>query len=296
MNAVVSTPATVLSTLERTTDAFAHAGVDSPRLCAELLLGRVLGLERISLYAQFDRPLTGMELTAFEAFVGRRLKREPVQYILGDTSFMGLTFRVSPHVLIPRPETELLVERVMEEERARPGTTRRVLDIGTGSGCIAVAVAHFVPGAHIDAIDVSAEALALARSNARELLPGGNERVAFCEADVRTEPYQGPRGPFDLIVSNPPYISESELLLCEPEVRSFEPRVATTDGADGLTFYRAIARLAGSILSPGGRVMVEVGHDQAERVQAIFRAAGAGSVATFNDYAGIARIVQAGGY
>jgi release factor glutamine methyltransferase len=285
---------TVLGLLEWSTAHLQERGIDSPRLTAELLLGRVLTLERIGLYTNFDRPLSAAELASYKALLKRRLGREPVQYILGEGHFMGLRFAVDPSVLIPRPETEGLVERVIEIGRLRPGAVGRVLDIGTGSGCIAASIARLVPSARLDAVDVSPAALACARANALSL--GVQERIAFSESDILAEPYAGPRGPYDLVVSNPPYVSAREFATLEPEVREFEPALATTDRGDGLTFYRAIARLAPALLAPGGRVLVEVAFDQAPEVTRLFQAAGAARITAHKDHAGIERVVEAEGF
>jgi release factor glutamine methyltransferase len=296
MSAPSAVPAvwTVLGLLEWSAAHLAQAGIDSPRLTSELLLGRVLGFERIALYTNFDRPLSPPELASFKALLKRRLGREPLQYILGEGHFMGLRFALDPRVLIPRPETEGLVERVIEIERASPGSVRRVLDIGTGSGCIAASIARLVPGAALDAIDVSPEAIDCARSNAVAL--GVEARVSFALADVLAAPYAGPAGPYDLVVSNPPYVSQEEFATLEPEVRDFEPALATTDRGDGLTFYRAIARLAPTLLAPEGRILVEVAFDQAPDVLGIFTNAGAATVRAHRDHAGIDRVVEAGGF
>jgi release factor glutamine methyltransferase len=282
---------TVLGLLEWSAGYFQERGIDSPRLTAELLLCRVLGLERIGLYTNFDRPLAPAELAGYKELLRRRTAREPVQYILGETHFMGLRFRVGPGVLIPRPETELLVERVVEMERAAPGSIRSVLDIGTGSGCIGASIAAFLPGCRVDAVDVSPDALRAAAENARAL--GVADRVTVAAADILAAPARLPGGPYDLVVSNPPYVSAEEFLLLEPEVRVFEPAIATTDRSDGLTFYRAIAAQCGSMVRPGGWCLVEVAYNQAAQVQAIFRAAGASNVDALPDYAGHLRIVRA---
>ncbi len=284
---------TVLALLESTTGVFTERGIDSPRLTAELLLAHVLGLDRIGVYTHFDRPVDSGEITAFRELVRRRIAHEPVQYIVGESGFMGLTFEVNPSVLIPRPETELLVERVVALEQESPGSVRHLLDIGTGSGNIALAILRMVAEATADAIDISAAALEVAGRNAVALGLAG--RVRFLPGDILADTLSGARAPYDLVVANPPYISADEYRLVEPEVRDFEPAIATTDGGDGLTFYRAIARHSQTLLRPGGFCLVEVAYDQHAAVIELFQEAGMTDVAAFPDYQGIMRIVSARG-
>lgn len=283
---------TVLALIQSTTDLFAARGIDGPRLTAELLLGRVLGLERIRLYTNFDRPVDERERAAFRELVRRRLGREPLQYILGETGFMGMRFAVDRDVLIPRPETEQLVELVLALERETPGAVRSVLDIGTGSGNIAVSIAKLVPGCRVDALEISPGALRVARGNASAL--GAADRVAFIEGDILDEDCPLPGAPYDVVAANPPYISSAEYALLEPEVREFEPEIATTDRGDGLTFYRAIARRFREIVRPGGRLFAEVAYDQHAAVAELFRAAGCADVEALPDHQGIPRIIRAG--
>jgi release factor glutamine methyltransferase len=283
---LTATRHTVLSLLGAAADHLRSRGFDEARLHVELLLAHVLRLTRMGLYLQFDRPLTSTEVVAFKELFRRRLAHEPLQYILGETAFMGLTLAVSRDVLVPRPETELLVERAMAFANARGGAVS-VLDACTGSGCIAIAIAHFLPGAVVTGIDISEAALAVARENAGRLVPG---RVELTAADLLGEPLPGRS--FDLIVSNPPYVSAGEFEELEPEVREFEPRIATTDGADGLTFHRRLAVLARDRLTPGGAVMVETGFGQATQVAELFAAAGLTGVCITPDYAGIPRVVE----
>jgi release factor glutamine methyltransferase len=269
-------------------DAYmAERGIDEARLNAELMLARVLEMPRLNLYLQFDRPLAPEELAQFKKMFVRRLAREPLQYILGETGFMGLTLGVDRRALIPRPETEHLVESALEFLRGRTGGPPEVLDIGTGSGNVAIALGKGFPAARIVAVDSSHEALALARENADR---NGVANVVFVASDVLLG--GGPPGTFDLIVSNPPYVSLKEYGELQPEVRDFEPRAAVTDGEDGFLFLRTIASLASSRLRPDGAVMMEIAFNQEEVARRILEEAGCVEVSVLRDYAGHPRVVR----
>lgn len=241
---------------------------ENPRLNAERLLAHVLGLTRIDLYLQFDKPLTMEEREAYKTLLRRRAGHEPLQYILGETEFMSLPFRVTPDVLIPRPETELLVEKLVERFQSVPSPM--FLDIGTGSGCIAVSLAHYLPEAQITAVDLSQSALQIASGNAEA--NGVAERIRFIPLDIRNpESPEKWDGLFDAFVSNPPYLALSEWDGLAEEIRAHEPRIALCDEGDGLAFYRLIAEKAASWLKPGGTVCLEVGDGQAPFVRDIFK-------------------------
>lgn len=273
---------TVLKLLRRTAEYFAGRGVDTPRLDAELLLAATLGLDRVGLYLNFERPLQSDELDAFRERVRRRASREPLAYILGHTEFWSLPLKVTPAVLIPRGDTEVLVEAAL----SRLHGAARVLDVGTGSGALAIALAHERPECSVTAIDLSAAALEVAAENAR--CNGVAERVHLLRQDLATLP----AGPFDLVVANPPYIPSGELAALMPEVRDFEPPLALDGGCDGLAAYRALAGQAGSVLTPGGWLLVEVGIGQATPVRELFTGAGLVEVGIRDDYAGIPRVVS----
>lgn len=272
---------TVLKVLKWTSGYLAERGIDSGRLDAELLLADLLQLDRVGLYLNFDRPLTAEELASYRERVGRRARREPLQYILGRTEFWSLSFRVGPAVLVPRPDTEVLVEEAL----ARVATEARILDVGTGSGAIAVALAHELADARVTAVDISAEALAVAAQNARD--NGLAERIAFIRADLHALP----EGQYDLVVANPPYIAEGEFAGLMPEVRDYEPQLALAGGADGLDAYRALARQAPRLLTAGGWLLVEIGAGQAAAVGELLAEAGLEECFTRDDYAGLPRVV-----
>jgi len=272
---------TVLKILNWTKGYLAEKGVENPRLEAEWMLCEALSLDRVGLYLNFDKPLNDAELAAFRGMVQRRAKREPLQYILGSQEFMGLDFQVTPAVLIPRHDTEVLVAEAVQ----RGAGIRSILDIGTGSGCVAVALAKSLPEAEVSSVDVSAEALAVARDNAEK----NQVSVRFFHGSL-FEPLAGRR--FDMIVSNPPYIPADEIATLQQEVRGFEPLGALDGGADGLDFYRSIVSGAPEHLTPGGWLLFEVGAGQAPQVLELLRTGGF-PVDCFSqtDPAGIERVV-----
>jgi release factor glutamine methyltransferase len=277
------------SVLSLLNSAAAHLGslrFDEARLHVEWMLARVLGLKRMDLYLQFDRPLSRDEVSRFKALYRRRLDHEPLQYILGDAEFLGLRFLVDRRVLIPRPETELLAERAVELLRARERP--RVLDIGTGCGCIALSVAAMAPGAEVTAIDLSPGALEVAAANAERLLPG---RVEFLQGDIRREILTDRS--FDLILANPPYIPLADYERLQPEILGFEPREALTDGGDGTLFLGCLLAFAASRLIDGGTLLMEMGSGQDTWCAQRAGEAGLVSVVTHADLAGIPRLLEA---
>ena len=242
----------VLEIIQKTTAFLAGRGVESPRLNAELLVGHVLGLKRMQLYLQFERLLAEPELERLRPLVRRRAQREPLQHVLGETDWGGLKLRVDRRALIPRPETERLVELLGELVPAEPAA---VLDLGTGSGAIALALAKRWPGARITALDTSTAALALAAENAAAL--GLAERVVFLASDWYAALPAAAR--FDLIVANPPYLTAAETAAAQPEVRDFEPAAALTAAEEGLADLRKIMVAAPDRLNPGGLLALETG-------------------------------------
>jgi release factor glutamine methyltransferase len=274
---------TVLEVIQRSTGFLAKRGVESPRLNVELLLAHLLRLPRMGLYLNHGRELTPVELEAMRELVRRRGAREPLQHIVGSTSFCGLELTVTRHVLVPRPETELLAElgweflnaecgvcsaelEIKEANSVEAALQPNSLDFGTGSGCLAIALAVKCPSAQVIALDVSPEAIEVARRNAASHQV--EARIKFIAGDGFAVLDQGAK--FNLIVSNPPYISSAEIATLDPEVRDHDPRLALDGGADGLDFYRRQAREAGAFLLPGGRIMVELGDGQAAAVKSLF--------------------------
>ncbi|MDB5747265.1 MAG: prmC [Massilia sp.] len=258
-----------------------QAGLPLDALENRILLCHVLGLTRVGLITGSERVLTDDEAAHLSALLERRLNGEPIAYIVGQREFFGLPFRVSPAVLIPRPDTELIVELALER-LARLAPPARLLDMGTGSGAIAVAVAHTRPDALVTALDVSAAALEVARANAAAI--GAN--VRFVRSDWFTALDSDM---FDLIASNPPYIAAGDEHLAQGDLR-FEPTGALTDHADGLSALRTIIQGAGSHLVAGGWLLLEHGYDQAEAVRGLLSDAGYADVQSWRDLGGIERV------
>jgi release factor glutamine methyltransferase len=258
---------TILDVIQRSTDFLAKKEVPSPRLQVEHLLAHVLQMPRMNLYLSFERVLSQEQLDAVRALVQRRGRREPLQHITGSAAFCGLELAVNPHVLAPRPETELLAERAWKflQQSSVLHSAPVALDLGTGSGCLAIALAVNVPSAAIHATDACAQALALARENAAR----HHAAIQFHRGDLFAP--VPPAARFRLIVSNPPYIPTARLDTLEPEVRDHEPRLALDGGADGMDFYRRIAAEAGAFLETDGRLMLELDEDGPEAAAEIFR-------------------------
>ena len=258
------------------------AELSTARRDAELLLMRVLGCDRTFLLTHPEAPLTPEQIAVYESWIARRARHEPVQYIVGEQEFFGLTFRVTSDVLIPRPETEHLVEAALE--RADRDASLRIADIGTGSGAIPVALAHALPNAQITALDISAAALAVARGNAE--LHHVSGRIRFVESDLLAA-VAGER--FDMIVSNPPYVEESEEL--EAQVRDYEPASALFAGREGLDVYQRLIPQAQAALKPGGWLLLEIGHGQQDSLAQLLT--GWSDVSFIDDLQGIPRVASA---
>lgn len=271
----------LLEVLRGAESYLAARGVDSPRLNAEHLLARILGLKRMELYLQFDRPLGEGERAPLREFVKRRAAREPLQHILGSVEFHGRAFLCDKRALIPRPETEQLVEIALEIVRTKPAPPA-ILDVGTGSGVIAVTLAKELPEAAMQATDVSPDALALAGENAAKHDCG--ERITFTAADLLPP---GP-APFDLIIANLPYIPSGEIAGLAEEVRH-DPALALDGGADGLDLIRRLAAAAPGRLAPGGALLLEIGIGQSEAVASLLTACKFRDISIRSDYQGIPR-------
>lgn len=252
---------TLLDILNKTTEYFKKCGVPDPRLDAQYILAKGLGMTRMDLYLKFDRPITDEELVHLRPMVQRRGKREPLQHILGSTSFRGIEILCDKRALIPRPETEVLVERALEcvDGKDEPW----IADVGTGTGAIAIALAKACPTARIFAFDISTEALALARENV--VAQKVSDRVTLVESNLLVASVPGIQ--FDLIASNPPYIPTHVIPTLEAEVRTFDPSLALDGGVDGLDFVRKLLEQAQDCLKPGGSLLLEVGEGQCKSIQ-----------------------------
>src|SRR5512138_1387378 len=285
----MSEPWTPLKLLNWTQGYFAQKGVDAPRLTAELLLSHVLGCDRVRLYLDFDKPLGDPELAAFRELVRRRGEREPTAYLVGKRDFAGHTFQVDPRVLVPRPETELVVEAALAALAPAPGGGR-LLDLCTGSGAIAISLGLARPGAQVTATDLSEDALAVARENASRLGAAG---VTFLAGDLYAPlAPPTPETRFDVIVSNPPYVPRGELDTLSPEVRR-EPRLALDGGDDGLAISRRIAAEAPAHLRPGGALVLEMHESHLDALPAICLECGFARAEPGRDLAGLPRLVVA---
>lgn len=280
--------------LEWTSSFFTKRQVDSPRLAAELLLAHVLDVPRIKLYTNYEQEVDEKKLTRYRELVRRASEHEPIAYLTGRAHFFNLEFEVTPKVLIPRPDTETIVENVLQLARNTAGfEAPRVLDLCTGSGCIAAAIAHHLKNAIVIATDISAEAVEVARRNIERL--GLAERVSVATGDLY-EPLHAMVDvrPFDLIVANPPYIPTNALEQLDRNVREYEPVSALDGGIDGLVVHRRILEQAGERLRPGGRLYLEIQFDQGPAAREIAQAhADLDDVRVLKDYAGKERVLTA---
>jgi len=279
---------TIRDMISETTRKLETAGIPSARLDAEVLLAFTLSCDRLEFIKNPDRQLSDAQRTAFHALVARRLRFEPVAYITGSKAFWSFTLAVDKDVLIPRPDTEVIVEETLSVIRAEAFSQPRILDIGTGSGAIALALAGEIPEAQIIATDISAPALAVARKNAVAL--GLTKSVTFCEGDL----FEPVRGNFDLIVSNPPYIGAREFETLAAGVKDFEPKEALWAGQTGVEFYEKLIYQAHSRLKENGWLLLEIGAKQSENVRAIM-AANADFYDRIDvraDYAGLPRVIK----
>jgi release factor glutamine methyltransferase len=279
------------------TDDFRTRGIESPRLDAELLVAHALGITRTQVIIEMMRPLADAELAMLRDLVKRRRAHEPIAYLRGEREFYGRRFRVDKRVLVPRPETEVLVDVALARTRSL-SMSMRALDLCTGSGCVAITLARQRPTSKVHATDVSEDALAVARDNAHRL---GASNVAFAPGDLfdavralvanpRVRRWGGP--PFDLITANPPYIASGEIPTLQIDVRAFEPHLALDGGEDGLALVRRIVSEAPELLAPGGVLAMEIGAGQAPAVAALFEARGFTRVDVQRDLARIERVVS----
>jgi release factor glutamine methyltransferase len=282
---------TLRSAMARGVGFLCDAGIDSAQIDAEVLLRQVLGIEKAQLYSALDEPLSVGHRLRFQEMLERRMRREPVAYITGRKEFWSLDFVVTPEVLIPRPETELLVEVALHRLKSSASRTPRILDLGTGSGIIAVCLAKERLKANIVAVDIASSALEVARINSRRY--GVSERIDLIRGDLFAA-LGAKKRLFDLIVSNPPYIRTGELSLLAPEIGQWEPMTALDGGSDGIAYYRRIVGEAHEYLAPGGSVALEIGADMAPVVAELFARSNCyGPASVYQDYAGRNRVMAA---
>ena len=283
---------TILRLLKWTAGYFKSHQVEQPRLAAEVLLAYTMGLRRVDLYVQYDRHLELQELETFKGFIKRRIQREPVAYIVGKKEFWSMELRVTSDVMIPRPETETLVEAALAIIPPEPGSIPlRTLDLGTGSGAIVLAIASERPGHSFYAVDRSKKALAVAQDNARTYQL--HKTITFLHGNW-FDPVRESGRCFDVIVSNPPYISSHELDVLPPEISRYEPREALEGGSDGLEAIRLIVKQASDHMVPAGWLILEIGYDEWPAVDKLIAGSGAYSDwAVIKDYNGQDRVVKA---
>jgi release factor glutamine methyltransferase len=266
-------------------------GIESPRLNAELLLRKALEIDQIQVYLYSHRILTQPQITFYKSLINKKIKGEPIQYILGSREFWSLDLRVTPEVLIPRPETELLVEEALKICREEKHLTHRFMEVGTGSGAIAIALAKELPGCFILAEDISWKAIFVAKENAR--IQGVSDNIRFLVGDL-FPPLKEGRFPFDLILSNPPYIPSSKIGTLAREIAEFEPRIALDGGPDGLELLRRIVIGSVSFLKEGGWLMLETGEGQGEAVaEMIWNTGSFASPSIIKDHSGADRVIRA---
>ena len=282
----------LIDLLNAARDYLEKKGLDNPRGDAEALLGKVLNLPRIQLYLQHDRPMKPDEIAGYRGYLSRRVQHEPLQLLLGSVEFLDTVIHVAPGLLIPRPETEELAELAVTSARESSALTHlRILDLGTGTGCIAIAIATHVSTARVDAIDIDFEAVKCATANAK--LNNVTDRVQVLTADLFSPRFLSQvQPPYDMIVSNPPYVAENEFDTLPPEVKHHESRHALAAGPDGLDYYRRIADLIPALLNPGGKLLLEIGESQGTAVRDLFSKA-ALAVAVHKDLSGRDRFVIA---
>lgn len=277
---------TVLESINRSSDFLKNKGIESPRINAELLLAHILNCKRLNLYLEFDRPLTEEELEKYRSLLKRRITFEPLQYIIGKVEFYGIDFIVNSSVLIPRQETEILVETIIEQYKSNDSL--KILDIGTGSGNIAVSLAKNLDKSFVMALDVSEEALKTAKENA--LLNSVSDKIDFIKNDFLSGEFNN--CDFDIVVSNPPYVSINEFETLRPELKTYEPKIALTDNNSGLSFYKLISERSVYLLKQGGNLFFEVGIGQYSKVSEIMSHNGFQDIRVMKDYQNIERVIS----
>ena len=277
---------TVLEAINSSTEYLEKKNIESPRINAEHLLSHVLNRKRLELYLSFDRPLNDLETKLYRELIRRRGTAEPLQYILGSVEFYGLEFKVTPDVLIPRPETEILVEKIIDSVDKSLGI--KILDVGTGSGNIAISLAKNLSNSLVTGIDISPGALKIAEENSKK--NNTEENVKFkCGDILNNNSITGEK--YDIIVSNPPYVSVKDYPELRPELTVYEPRIALTDENDGLDFYRVICGRSKEILNKNGKIFFEIGQGQAGSITGILEKNNFCAIKIFKDYSNIERVI-----
>lgn len=274
----------VLNALQLSSSYLEGKGIDSSRLNSELLLAKILNCRRIDLYLMFDRPLTKDETQTYREFIARRGKYEPLQYILGEVEFYNLKFIVNKNVLIPRPETEILIEETIKI--CNENNIKTILDVGTGSGNIPIALAKNLNGVEVTSIDFSKEAIKVAEENA--LINEVADKVQLLTSDIKT--YQ-PGNKYDLVISNPPYVAKDDYSSLQKEIVDYEPIESVTDNSDGYEFYRLISERSSYLLEDGGYLLFEAAEGQSEIIQQILKKNSFVDIKVVSDYQNIERVI-----
>jgi release factor glutamine methyltransferase len=277
---------TVLDAINLSIEFLQKKEIESPRVNAERLLAHTLNCKRLDLYLSYDRPLSEDEIKIYREFIRRRSKSEPLQYIIGKVEFYGLEFKVNPSVLIPRQETEILIEEIINSVNKENKLT--ILDIGAGSGNISISLAMHLPNAEIIATDISSHALNTATENAYR--NNVSERIKFIKHNINSDDF--PNEEFDIVVSNPPYISKEEFPKLKDELKIYEPKDALTDYSNGLSYFRVISAKSRNILKSNGKIFFEVGQGQAEDVKRILLENNFSEISIVKDYLKIDRVVS----
>ena len=278
---------TVLEAIKLSTEYLEKKDVESARANAEILLAEILNCKRLDLYLTFDKPLKENELNLYREFIRKRGTRIPLQYIVGNVEFFGFKLVVNENVLIPRPETEQLVEKIIQDYTRIENLT--ILDIGVGSGNISIALSNNLKNCKVVGIDISQMALEIAKVNSEKYL--SENKVEFKLFDILKDNLAN-LGKFDLIISNPPYISNQDFEALEPELKNFEPRIALTDSSDGFSFYKKIISASKELLNMNGKLYFEMGKDQFQKIDSLMKENGFKNINIIKDYSGIERIIS----
>ncbi len=280
----------IIDLLKTVTEFLDQKGIENARLNAELLLGKVLNLKRVSLYVQFERPLSPAELDTYRELIRRRARHEPLQYILGETEFMGFMFKINSGILIPRPETEILVEQTLKLKNQFNKARPVIVDVGSGSGCIAVSLAKLWPQANIYATDVSETALSLIEENAR--LNNVEERIMPVKHDIFSDWSSELPQQMDILISNPPYIAKDEMKSLPKEIKEFEPRTALTDDNDGLSFYHRFFSLISDGIIITHYLLLELSGTQSKAIIELSKHYGLNQIEIIRDLNDIERVLK----
>jgi release factor glutamine methyltransferase len=278
---------TVLEAIKLSTEYLEKKDVESARANAEILLAEILNCKRLDLYLTFDKPLKENELNLYREFIRKRGMRIPLQYIVGNVEFFGFKLVVNENVLIPRPETEQLVEKIIKDNTGIENLT--ILDIGVGSGNISIALSNNLKNCKVVGIDISEKALEIAKVNSKKYL--SENKVEFKLFDILKDNLAN-LGKFDLIISNPPYISDKDFEALEPELKNFEPRIALTDSSDGISYYKKIISASKELLNMNGKLYFEMGKDQFQKIDSLMKENGFKNINIIKDYSGIERIIS----